>query len=672
MPEDSNNWPLTGFQEGHSCPPNDSPDAENLCDDLVYTSQHSFTMSPDVHPDPNMTLAGPNWQLQRYIMDMHPSQYMDTPGEPQGSYCPIPASLSSTYPAGDHHRYSQNTMTTTYPHRPAHHPRVNNAGSIYGTTLPPVPVTGPVDSHQHGFEGDEKFRYRVLLRAPTAMVTNPTEAPVTYLNKSQGYQLTIIDTKAPVPPSEQAHVRYRTHIRISFHRDDQRSNPNAHWQLWKAGRALSANGQGDKEQGPGSATLCAIEYLDNLMGGTVVNEAMSSQEVQLEKYSFDGFCILWSCKHSEPTQSPSALPPPECNITVRFNFLTTDFCQYKGVKGFPVRLCARTEMVEDYGGTSLLKSTREEDASEVCYHKVNLFRMYGAERKLAADAARVRKALEKVWREIHKRQPAPDPHHNGSDKNASSISAAANRFYTRRYKNQVRILEELQERAELLQVRLSSARPVTVLSLRGDTNDIPGPPVGDHSAQVEFAKDADGDHQSAVGLRYFQDESSSSSPWEASLLLESEELSPGNNQDKSSLCQVVRVPKNSAEDATSAYIEVLDIDPSYEPVTHQQIKPVVCFYIGFVGIDQKQVDYYNALYLTERTAHNLIEQISKKISIDPRRVKRLLLVRENSIELVDDNIVGGIADEQVILAEVSETWSFNCMSENHFEIKLRY
>jgi hypothetical protein len=87
---------------------------------------------------------------------------------------------------------------------------------------------------------------------------------------------------------------------------------------------------------------------------------------------------------------------------------------------------------------------------------------------------------------------------------------------------------------------------------------------------------------------------------------------------------------------------------------------------------QTQVDYHVAVYLSEWTAHNLVEGISRKLGIDPRRVWRVLLVQEDSVQIVDDSVICGIPDGQDMLAEVLEMWAFDAARENPIEIRLRY
>ncbi|KAL2813831.1 CP2 transcription factor-domain-containing protein [Aspergillus granulosus] len=644
-------------------------DAETAYNQLPCASQcSSLTMVTDTHHTCDITLVR---QPQSHMMDLNPPQSIDSPHQLQGYYHPTPNTPRSVYPTDDLHIHTRDTMT--YPPHPVHHLTLDNV----------MGATRPEDFYQEP-GGSARLRYHVVLRAPTAMASKPIEPPVTYLNKGQRYHLTITDTKPLLLPPSPVHVRYRTYIRISFHRDDQRSNANAYWQLWKAGRGLSEEGQVVGEEHAGSGTLHAIEYLDKLGAGTIVNDHMSDREVQLETSSFDGFCILWSPKQSKISTSQSALTPPECTITVRFNFLTTDFSHYKGVKGFPVRLCAKTEMVADHLGRPPPELISKEGGAEVCYCKVNLFRMYGAERKLSTDAARVRKALEKVRREIQKRQSDPGSYLNQNSKGLGPSSKAPGKCSTMKYTHQMRVFEGFQKKLASLQEMLMSARPVTILSLPGDPSDVPDLPPSNQSAQHEYVEISDADRLSNTSCKDFQDETSSSSllmgsPWEAGLLLDLEDPSSSDDRHESPSYQVARIPKDFFEDVNvrRRYIEVLDIDPSYKPPTQQQRKPVACFYIGFAGIDQQRVDYYNAVYLTEWTAQDLIEQISKKLGIAPHRVMRVLLVRGNSIEFLDDNVIHGIADGQEMLAEVSESWKFDHTSDrsgrqNSIEIKLRY
>ncbi|KAJ0426824.1 CP2 transcription factor-domain-containing protein [Aspergillus carlsbadensis] len=698
---------------------NPQPGAHTVHDEISYTLQPSFTTAPDgAHRNPPMAM-----------MDPHSPQYILSPNDLPGYQFPIFSGSSFAHAVGDQHAHAhlQNTtttITTMFPWTPIQHPMAHNARNYNegARPQPPAPRPASYPHQQQPSEGPEKprqgpaayipttptdttsqptaatatatarspsSRYRIVLKAPTAMAAGDgSVSPVTYLNRGQEYQLTITDTDPPPHPKDQLRVRYRTHVCITFDREDQRADPDAHWRLWKAARGLSAGGERegqDNEQGngPGSGSLHAIEYLDKLPAGALLNGSIKDQNVQLEAASFNGFCVRWSCSRSAPDLGTSAasrpaLPLlPECMITVRFNFLTTDFCHYKGVKGFPVRLCARTEVVADDLGKSSAIPAREgkgKAAAEVCYCKVNLFRMYGAERKLTTDAAGVRKACEKVYREIDKRQPSPESS-SGSQGGTGTSSGS-----TRSYRYQMRILAQLQEKLGALQAMLSSPRPVTVFSLRSDASDIPDLSTDGHSARYEYTGAFHGDHPSTASCEVCPDESSSSSssmlgyPWETGQLLGSENLSPSDTQGGTPPDHAVTVPRNFVEDGKRRHIEVLDIDPYYKPTTQPQTKSVACFYIGFAGAGMTRmlVDYHVAVYLNERTANSLIEGVSMKLGIDPRRVWRVLLVRGDSVRIVDDSVVCGIPDGQDMLAEISEIWTFGGTSENPVEVKLRY
>jgi hypothetical protein len=204
----------------------------------------------------------------------------------------------------------------------------------------------------------EKFRFHVTLNAPTAMIKHVEEIPITYLNKGQAYSISIIDTTPSLPLP--AGAKYRTFVRISFEDEQQRQRPSMCWQLWKEGRGTNeAHQRGGKLQ--------AVEYVE----ATQPAESDDKRtRVELDTASFDGFSVIWT---------PGVNGSAECNVAVRFNFLSTDFSHSKGVKGIPVRLCAKTETISTGSPTSMA------EFSEVAFCKVKLFRDHGAERKLSKE-----------------------------------------------------------------------------------------------------------------------------------------------------------------------------------------------------------------------------------------------------------------------------------------------
>lgn len=88
-----------------------------------------------------------------------------------------------------------------------------------------------------------------------------------------------------------------------------------------------------------------------------------------------------------------------CAISLRFNFLSTDFSRSKGVKGVPVRLYAKTNILHREGEKGIMQ-----DNPELCYCVVQLFRDHSAERKLLNDVAHLKKKIERLNKQITDRE----------------------------------------------------------------------------------------------------------------------------------------------------------------------------------------------------------------------------------------------------------------------------
>ena len=221
------------------------------------------------------------------------------------------------------------------------------------------------------------------------MVKTADEIPVSYLNKGQAYSVSVVDT-AP-PASHLGPTRYRTVIRISFEDEQQRRRPAACWQLWKDGR-------GTNEAHQRGGRLQAVEYVEPASaeddsagaGASGGGRGKKSHRTELEHASLDGFSVYWTADAANA----------DCSVAVRFNFLSTDFSHSKGVKGIPVRLCAKTEVMPLLPSLPSPPSPPSPATIEVCYCKVKLFRDHGAERKLSNDIAHVKKTIDKLKQQI--------------------------------------------------------------------------------------------------------------------------------------------------------------------------------------------------------------------------------------------------------------------------------
>lgn len=472
--------------------------------------------------------------------------------------------------------------------------QANASSQLVGSTVPTsaqLDPDTPGEKYVHAFSGlpthvlttsPNRFRYHVTLRAPTAMVKDHHEIPVSYLNKGQAYSLSVADTTPP--PRTGQPVKYRTFVRVSFQDKEQRSKPASCWQLWKEGR-------GSNEAHQRGGRLQAVEYVDPIQGGI---EDQKNRQVQLECSSFDGFCVIWTANPATGT--------PDCAISVRFNFLSTDFSHSKGVKGIPVRLCAKTEMLAPEEAE--LGPNKE---PEVCFCKVKLFRDHGAERKLSNDIAHVKKSIEKLRQQIAQAEMGAGNYgkrkrvngsvsHKGSEARPSKITKHRRTWSMGSHDGSDRMSmeDDLHVKLALMQEMFTSTRPVSILSLRGDEQDDPdlfpvqlsdarGP-----SKKEKILSQLSGDSFSPQFPSPMSTSTSLNSPFTSSTLQQftSDSGSRGSvttthdssdsPDDKSSVLKhPVKVQRTSTSDSNVSlgYIEAVDIDPAYRPPAESPPKP---------------------------------------------------------------------------------------------------
>ena len=398
------------------------------------------------------------------------------------------------------------------------------------------------------------------------MIKHRDEIPVTYLNKGQAYSISVLDTRPPPPGSRP--VRYRTYVRISFHDEMQRSRPRACWQLWKEGRGINeAHQRGGKLQ--------AVEYVE-----AAPDDDKKRGTVDVEASSFDSFAVIWS-----PPQSGS----PGTLVSVRFNFLSTDFSHSKGVKGIPVRLCAKTEVLSSGSPQSPV------EPPEICFCKVKLFRDHGAERKLANDILHIKKTIEKlkqgegsgmklVGKKTKREDDSGKPGKTLKHKRTWSMSSASSVGGSRAQE------EDASARVASMQDMFTSTRAVSVLYLRGSEIDdpdlhpvyLPGE-VPEISESVWVRRRSSVATTNTTGSEFVSPTPSSaslssqhgdgfSSPerreWERGF----QPLPPPQQQPHHTEIPI-RVKSSSDAGLLSGWIEAIGIDPSYNPPPERLVKP---------------------------------------------------------------------------------------------------
>lgn len=609
------------------------------------TLGNSSALPPALAPEP---AYGAPQQFQTYSLagaSMHP-QYLNPAQydlrQPNGPGSPM--DLSGQEPTGP---MGEIGMPTTVP--------MEEKKFDHLAHLDLLPTSERLDpSHALAFPGRKvyfgmcrltslcRFRFSVVLNAPTAMIRHPEEIPVTYLNKGQAYALSIVDT-APVPRDLTTPVRYRTFIRISFHDEAQRSRPAQCWQLWKEGRGTNeAHQRGGKLQ--------AVEYVEAIMSG---EDEKRRAKVELESSSFDGFSVIWS---------PPPGAPAEAAVSVRFNFLSTDFSHSKGVKGIPIRLCAKTQALPSGSPTS---ATEE---PEVCYCKVKLFRDHGAERKLANDILHVRKTIDKLKqqaaqsesgakfygkktkKEEEMTKPGKVPKHRRTWSVSSASSVGGNKDRE----------EDIQQKLQSMQDMFTSTRPVSVLFLRGEEGDDPDV----HPVRLP-GDGVDGRDQWARrgSVTTTGTNSSFVSPTPSSRSLSSargDSFSPDKDWEgryRGSIQHDVpmRVKTNSEEGMLSGWIEAIGIDPNYKPPVEKPKKAIMCVYMQPVVPGQPEGPYYRAVYLEARTSQCLVSSIANKCGIDPATVFRISHQNSKGLSVfVDDDFVNQMNEGQDMKVQVQE------------------
>jgi hypothetical protein len=491
------------------------------------------------------------------------------------------------------------------------------------------------------------------------MIKHADEIPITYLNKGQAYSLSVVDTSAPIPivPG----TRYRTFVRVSFEDDQQRQRPGVCWSLWKEGRGTNeAHQRGGKLQ--------AVEYVE---AGQPVEGDDKRTRVELEYSSFDGFSVLWT---------PGMNGVPEVNVAVRFNFLSTDFSHSKGVKGIPVRLCAKTNPIPSD------PSHPVPDANpEICFCKVKLFRDHGAERKLSNDVAHVKKSIDKMKQQIAQAESGLKDFGKRKRSVASKVGDAQRPGKVVKHKRtwsmssassaggggRPSMEEDLHFKLQTLQDMFTSTRPVSVLYLRGEEQDDPDlHPVslpGDVSPRTKPEGRDGSNWQVRSGRSSIASSIISPSPSSLSLTSQASAVAPGSqwqnfdaittsDASRRGSEQPTRVKKADDDGSLSGWIEALGVDSSYRPPPERVVKPVACFYIlRQTQTEPRKRDYHRAIYLTQRTLKELNDRIATKWGLDPSKIRRTIHVIHDGLEVeMDDDVVQELKEGQAMSLQIEQ------------------
>ena len=464
----------------------------------------------------------------------------------------------------------------------------------------------------------------------------------------------------------QASTRYRTSIRVSFEDDEQRQKPDECWSLWSKCR-----GQQDAHCRGGK--LQAVEYVEP---GRLIGGEDSRAVVQLETSSFDRFSVTWVSGSSEA---------PEVNVGVRFNFVSTDFSYSKGVKGVPVRLCAKTRILAPDSATSGLEYSKP----EICYCKVKLFRDHGAERKLSNDVAHVKKTVDKLKLQI----ALAESERNDTERrkrtsaklkvgNPQSASKAAKHKHTRCIPlanpadgpgagtERPTLQNDLCLKLQTFQDMFSSSRPVSVLYLQGEELDDPDlhpvsiarvalSPTDAYGARAgQSCQVRNGKSPNANSMVSRCPSSSSRAPRPSALAQGAKgPKAQGALIDDAAgkaLGRLTTLKRIEGQGGLGGEVEALGIDPSHRSPAERKPKPIACFYLlRPITTHPQKREYYRAVYLTERSLKDFNQKVAAKFGLDAAKIGRTLHRAHNGLEVeIDDDVMREMKEGQDMKLEV--------------------
>ncbi len=114
----------------------------------------------------------------------------------------------------------------------------------------------------------------------------------------------------------------------------------------------------------------------------------------------------------------------------------------------------------------------------------------------------------------------------------------------------------------------------------------------------------------------------------------------------------------------TGWIEALGVDASYRPPARDQPKAVACLFVRRQtpqGKEDRDAQLHRAVYLSTRTAHELVGRLAGKFGFDAGRVVRVVRVvegRQLEVE-VDDEVVREMEEGVGVGLEVLETQGGN-------------
>lgn len=513
-----------------------------------------------------------------------------------------------------------------------------------------------------------RVRFHTILK-PRATPTGEADGiPITYLDKGTVYRLNVSDTWKPgCDPL----LKYRTFVRVTFDNEEARKRPAACWRLWKERR-------GAKEAYDRVGGLHAIEFV--LPTLSMVVEDPRQPRVVLESVSLDGFCVTWV-----PSIGTSG-----CSIAFRFNFLSTDFSHSKGVRGFSLRLCAKTKVIGELNSNAMASQDQEP-----YFCKVKLFRNHGAKRKLFNDIAHMKKTIDKMHQKIpniemrdnmnrvYSGSFAPDQVIKDLGEAPKQQEAGPTSLPTST-RSDGAVVMDLKTRLIALQNTLNLTESSSVLCLRGTEEDDPELhpiEISSHQEQIKSElmcnavqkrqttqidafsvepslKRVKKDHR-GFG-RQQATPSGGVSPVKSNEWRTQPHIAVAEVDNQISECR--RIASMSRDGELGVQIHSLGgtISSSkrvrHRPTPKCTLKPAACVYVQPRIANKPAMDkYHRAVYLLSRTCKDFIAAVAYKCGIEPTRIVHTVHIKSSGLHVqLDDEFVRELPEGQIMVAEFAE------------------
>ena len=306
----------------------------------------------------------------------------------------------------------------------------------------------------------------------------------------------------------------------------------------------------------------------------------------------DGCSLLWSADRNRPKT---------CSIKFQLNFLSTDFSHAKGIHGATMRFCAKTEEVSP---DSLRFPVSDHNIS---YCRIQVFRSHGAERKTVNDAASISKRIAKLKQKLQSAEDFSNEE-GGSQGKRKKITTSGNA--PKRARRGGKDQED---------------------AMRSEVKDLQGlctvgqgySDLGQHGERQQHCD------------WYPRSEPDVHHPGRKV------PISPAHSPGQTN-CDMLQHPTATA----------VALRPEVKKTSRRQNASIACFYARSV---ESESECYRPIYLSERTADELMGNVAAFVSADATKIIRFIWLCDKGLKiLIDDDVVQNMKEGQGMQVTTTE------------------